>query len=508
MPDLVLADPSTAVKNLSERFGLELACLVNELTVDTPPVEVERRVARLALEWGREAVSIAWGDLCRQATEADMAERRLGPEDVTLLSGRDGLWKMMTTLGPVLMATFAYRDRSVPVGSVRRTPARDVFPLHRKCRSSELCLQWECRLAIEQPFRSAQDSLEFFTHDAVSLEDTTIARHMVAVGRMVEQRWLYRRPEKIRELLRDRAARDRDTGAPLLYVSSDAHSLRRYVDEGWTPAWKNANGIRLWCVDRQTGSIIHLGGEYTFGDCHAVGELFECLSELGVLPPNGDYGEDVVAQLVLVTDGAPWLVDHVLSKFPGAVAVLDAYHAMEYLSDHAALLYVKGTPAATRLYNQMVTALLGPKPKRAPTSKTRKGHRKRKPGHRGAPAQATAAVPDAGVESLLTMLREHVPPHHLEGTHRDFIARIERESWRMDYPTLRARGIGIGSGAMESLHRNASQLRLKRPGAKWCRETVEATLNLRMLGLAGNWADFWEQDERQPWLVDAFDLAA
>ena len=48
---------------------------------------------------------------------------------------------------------------------------------------------------------------------------------------------------------------------------------------------------------------------------------------------------------------------------------------------------------------------------------------------------------------------------------------------------------------MESLHRNGSQLRLKRPGAKWCVETAQAVLNLRMLKLSGRWDDFWTRPD-------------
>ena len=74
----------------------------------------------------------------------------------------------------------------------------------------------------------------------------------------------------------------------------------------------------------------------------------------------------------------------------------------------------------------------------------------------------------------------------------------------MDYPRYRYRGIQIGSGAMESLHRTASQMRLKLAGAKWLPETALAILNLRLLQLACGWDDFWGRPETTQRLAHAF----
>ena len=96
-----------------------------------------------------------------------------------------------------------------------------------------------------------------------------------------------------------------------------------------------------------------------------------------------------------------------------------------------------------------------------------------------------------------------VDPEH-EELHGKFIKRLEEEQWRMDYPAYRARGLQIGSGAMESIHRNGSQLRLKLPGARWLVKTAQAVMNLRMLEIAGRWDDFWAQDGIVGVLVEAF----
>ena len=69
-------------------------------------------------------------------------------------------------------------------------------------------------------------------------------------------------------------------------------------------------------------------------------------------------------------------------------------------------------------------------------------------------------------------------------------------------------GYQIGSGAMESLHRTASQLRIKRPGPGWLPETAQAVFNLRMLALVGRWDEFWNQPDLPDRLLTAFQDAS
>ena len=75
---------------------------------------------------------------------------------------------------------------------------------------------------------------------------------------------------------------------------------------------------------------------------------------------------------------------------------------------------------------------------------------------------------------------------------------------RMDYPRYRARGIWFGSGAMESFHRIASQMRLKLAGARCLPENALAIMNARMMALAGRWAEFWDSPDLTQRLQMAF----
>ncbi len=261
---------------------------------------------------------------------ADRHELGLAMADVRLRMEQDYFAKIKSTFGPVRFPWFAFRGAD----GRTRVPARELFPLHPVMRVTEPLLEWESALAADHPFRKA-DALLFFTHGAADVEDNSLERHAVLAGTAIPPEWQYRRPEEFRKILQDRASRDSLSGKTVVYGSTDAHALRRFVDETWTAPWKMSNGIRVWCIDAKTGETVHLGGEYTWGDCHEVARRFEALHGTGQLPKDGDYGEGVVAQVVFVTDGIGWITEHILPLFPGAVPILDLYHALEHVADAA-----------------------------------------------------------------------------------------------------------------------------------------------------------------------------
>jgi hypothetical protein len=210
----------------------ELAKLIATVRAELEPEQnlrnVEMALWRQHVVVGRTLLALRLAEECRRCTERDLEARGLSWEDVQVRVDRDYWVRITTTFGPVYIPLFAYRERRAGV-SVTRAPARRLFRLYPRCRSSELLLEWEARLGKEFPFRQAEQMLSFFTHEAAALEDTTIAAHMTAIGQMVDPSWLYRSPEQIRTTLRERATRDAENGRPLIYFSTDAHALRRWA---------------------------------------------------------------------------------------------------------------------------------------------------------------------------------------------------------------------------------------------------------------------------------------
>lgn len=535
-----------AKAEIERRFSVMLTWLFGMAEdEETLPRDIELELWKEIVVLGAMILSALLAALCRRLTCQDLRHRDLDIKQVHLRKDEDYWVQLMTTFGRVSFPLFAYRDLSRGAGqSVTRTPARAAFPYHRRCRSSALCLEWEVRLGSDHPFRQAQENLEYYTHGAACLEDTTIVDHMLKASEVVDRSFLYRTREQIIEVLHGQATRDRETGRPLLFMSSDAHAARRYVDDTWEAVWKMANGIRLWCEDRNTGRLIHLGGEYTWGDCKAVREAFQWLIEHDLLPADGDYGEDVRAQLVWISDGMPWFETYLLPLFPGMVVILDAYHLLDHVAKVGVLFFGKGTKRMRNWYNRIAPHIHGQQPEdskgcsRRP--KKRKGIPHRPPKTPSEHAHDRTVPLDSEPSDLLAAfiipvleLMESVASACRPGRQRrpnndknsdgdtssspkkakkdtklynacdNLVTYILHNRYRINYPVYRQRGYQIGSGAMEAMHRTGSQARIKVSGARWLPETSQAVFNFRMMRLAGRWDDFWSQPDLAQKIADA-----
>jgi hypothetical protein len=505
IPSETLLSTEAVKQHYLEEATQILGSLFDFAATETGLRDIELEVWRGLLKTGQLLLTTLLERLCMRATEADIEERELKAEDVRLRLDQDYWNGMNTTLGRIHFPLYAYRDYSSGL-CVTHTPARQqVLPLRKKCQSSELLLEWEARLGSALPFRHAQEALEFFSHGALSLEDTTIARHTVAIGAAIDRQWLYRPLIEIQELLSERAARDRETGKPVVYLSTDAHAERVYDDETWEASWLMINGIRLWTVDRRTGDIIHLGGEYTWGDCHEVASIIGELVGQGYLPEGGDYG-DVPSELVVVVDGMPWFEEHILSQLPWSHSILDLFHALEHLGRYATARFGKGkkTKKKRRSWYRRLAKNLVAQPQSKP-ARNRKGHTKSKPGTVNSRVKRHRRRVGSGLALLDALYEEDAKvPKKAREKFDKLLNYFEHNEYRMDYDRYRARGWEIGSGAMESLHRVAGQVRLKIPGARWLKETSQAILNLRMLTLVERWGEFWSSSNLQNLLLGAF----
>jgi len=61
----------------------------------------------------------------------------------------------------------------------------------------------------------------------------------------------------------------------------------------------------------------------------------------------------------------------------------------------------------------------------------------------------------------------------------------------LDYPRALKLGLPIGSGMIESGHRQVLQARLKKAGAAWLVEHADQIANLRVLRANRQWLSLW-----------------
>ena len=134
---------------------------------------------------------------------------------------------------------------------------------------------------------------------------------------------------------------------------------------------------------------------------------------------------------------------------------MDFYHAGEHLWDVARALHGTGTPAAAAWADARIGELY-------------------KEG--SAPVRTALAAVLAPTEAAAEVLR----------IERGYFA---TNATRMAYPAIRALGLPIGSGAVESSARHVIQQRLKRAGQRWSDHGGRAMVALRACYASGRIPD-------------------
>jgi hypothetical protein len=167
-------------------------------------------------------------------------------------------------------------------------------------------------------------------------------------------------------------------------------------------------------------------------------------------------------EVVFLGDGAAWLWTLARLNFPGAVCILDYYHACEHLTLLSAALHGEGSTLAKRQQRRWRKALL--KDKIAQVI-----------------AQAQVALPTRGPARTLAQKQ---------------IAYFQRNRAKMLYHTFRQAGYFIGSGVVEAGCKTVVGQRLKLSGMRWSRRGASHLLTLRCALLSGWFDDFWKHQPR------------
>jgi hypothetical protein len=162
---------------------------------------------------------------------------------------------------------------------------------------------------------------------------------------------------------------------------------------------------------------------------------------------------------VVIGDGAEWIWNLANLHFPGAIQIVDLYHARQHLWDLARQLYPNDSA------NQQAWM---------------KVHQKR--------------LLDKGkIEKLVVALRS------IESTNADLKETIcteadyfERNAERMRYPKFRRQHLFVGSGVIEAGCKTVIACRLKRSGMFWTVRGANAVIALRCSHLNGRFETYWE----------------
>ena len=162
---------------------------------------------------------------------------------------------------------------------------------------------------------------------------------------------------------------------------------------------------------------------------------------------------------MVIGDGAEWIWNLANQHFPGAVHIVDLYHARQHLWELARLLY----PNDRKHQNAWIGL-----------------HQKR-------------WLDKGKIGKLVTSLRSiRVLDADLANKIRNRADYFANNAARMNYPLFRKQHLFVGSGVIEAGCKTVIGHRLKQSGMFWTLKGANAILALRCSHLNGRFEDYWE----------------
>lgn len=161
---------------------------------------------------------------------------------------------------------------------------------------------------------------------------------------------------------------------------------------------------------------------------------------------------------IVLGDGAPWIWNRADEHFPGAVQIVDLYHAREHLGAVGRLAFGSGSAAATAWV-----------------------------------AARRDELDDGDVDVIIAEIRKL--PVANDQNRQDELRKeaeyFETNKLRMCYKYFRGRGFFVGSGVVEAGCKTVIGHRLKQSGMRWTVAGANAVISLRCRLLGNRWEDLW-----------------
>lgn len=313
-----------------------------------------------------------------------------------------------------------------------------------------------CRASAQSPsYRNAAEDLRAYA--GLKLESRNFGRFIAEVTPLLRQAQATLPAEVPRKRL------------PILYAASDGTGVPLRRTELAGTKGKQPDGsartreAKLGCIFTQTttddegrplrdpDSTTYVG---TFEDCRELGTLLraEALRR----------GYAHAQTTVYLGDGAPWIWENARINFPGAVEILDFYHASEHAGHLAAALLGAGDEAKAQ---QTLWC-------------------------REMKADGSAPV-IARAQQLLTDKRTELTAQQIQNAERE-IAYFSTNAERTRYGEFQSKGYFIGSGVVEAGCKTVVGRRLKQSGMFWSHRGGDHLLALRCLVLGPAFSRIWQ----------------
>jgi len=251
---------------------------------------------------------------------------------------------------------------------------------------------------------------------------------------------------------------------PILYIEMDGTGVPVVAAETEGRVGKvegqpaHTREVKLGCVFTQTTTDAQ-GHPVRDEDSTTYTAAIESAEEFGVRLYTEAWrcGWNRANKKVVLGDGAVWIWNLTDQHFPGAIQIVDLYHARQHLWELSAKLFPND-----------------------------EGGRKRWT------ARGLDRLNLGKIEALVKILRELHPANpELAKTVSNEGDYFEHNAQRMRYPAFRAQGLFVGSGVVEAGCKSVVATRLKRSGMFWTVCGANTIIALRCCRLSGRFENYW-----------------
>jgi hypothetical protein len=253
---------------------------------------------------------------------------------------------------------------------------------------------------------------------------------------------------------------------PVLYVQMDGtgvpvvkkETLGRQGKSDGQPA--HTREVKLGCVFTQT-TWDEEGFAIRDPDSTTYTGAIETAEEFGrrLYREAWNRGLSRARKIVILGDGAEWIRNLAELHFPGAIHIVDLYHARQHLWEVARALF-PNDPISQKGWMKV--------------------HQKR-------------LLDQGKIEKLVASLRSLVSAHPQAAEKlQDEADYFEKNAERMRYPKFRRQHLFVGSGVIEAGCKTVIGSRLKQSGMFWTVRGANAILALRCAHLNNRFETYWE----------------
>jgi hypothetical protein len=318
-------------------------------------------------------------------------------------------------------------------------------------------------LGSESSFEHGREQLELLA--GIEVTAKAVERQAEAIGEDVEAR----QQAEIRRAKQLELPEVCAPAVPILYIEMDGTGVPVVKAETEGRAGKvdgqsaHTREVKLGCVFTQT-STDRDGRPVRDEESTPNVAASETAQQFGLRLYNQAWrrGWSRAQKKVVIGDGAVWIWNLAEQHFPGAIQIVDLYHARQPLWELSAKLDPNDHKARKRWTARCLDRL------------------------------------DRGkIEGLVKILRASRPvTEELAKTVTNEVEYFERNAHRMRYPAFRAQALFVGSGGVEAGCKIVIAIRLKCSGMFWTVRGANAIIALRCCRLSRRFEHYWA--DRRP----------